>query len=71
MFNLERVVALDEKYSAAYLLLGKSLEASANLDRAMQVYKKGIDVASKRGDMMPANEMQSRLNQLIVASRLA
>lgn len=71
VFNLERVVALDEKYSAAYLLLGKSLEASASLDRAMQVYKKGIDVASKRGDMMPANEMQSRLNQLIVASRLA
>ncbi len=71
VLNLERVVVLDEKYSAAYLLLGKSLEASANLERAMQVYKKGIDIASKRGDMMPANEMQSRLNQLIVASRLA
>ncbi|MBC7711964.1 MAG: tetratricopeptide repeat protein [Rhizobacter sp.] len=68
---LEKVVIIDEKYSAAYLLLGKSLEASANLERAMQVYKKGIDVASKRGDMMPANEMQSRLNQLVVASRLA
>ncbi|MBC7427544.1 MAG: tetratricopeptide repeat protein [Bacteriovorax sp.] len=68
---LENVVVLDEKYSAAYLLLGKSLEASANLERAIQVYKKGIDVASKRGDMMPANEMQSRLNQLVVASRLA
>lgn len=71
VLNLERVVGLDEKYSAAYLLLGKALEASGNLERAMQVYKKGIDVASKRGDMMPANEMQSRLNQLIVASRLA
>jgi folate-binding protein YgfZ len=68
---LEQVVVLDEKYSAAFLLLGKSLEASANLERAMQVYKKGIDVASKRGDMMPANEMQSRLNQLMVTSRLA
>ena len=69
--NLEKVVKFDEKYSAAYLLLGKSLEATGNLERAMQVYKKGIDVASKRGDMMPANDMQSRLNQLIVASRLA
>ncbi len=68
---LEKVVKIDEKYSAAYLLLGKSLEGSANLERAMQVYKKGIDVASKRGDMMPANEMQSRLNQLVMASRLA
>lgn len=68
---LEKVVKIDEKYSAAYLLLGKSLEASGNLERAMLVYKKGINVASKRGDMMPANEMQSRLNQLVMASRLA
>lgn len=68
---LEKVVSLDEKYSVAYLLLGKSLEASGNLERAMQVYKKGIDVASKRGDMMPANEMQSRLNQLVMSSGLA
>lgn len=69
--NLEKVVQFDEKYSAAYLLLGKSLEAMGNLERAMQVYKKGIEVASKRGDMMPANDMQSRLNQLIAALRLA
>lgn len=69
--NLEKVVKFDEKYSVAYLLLGKSLEATGNLERAMQVYKKGIDVASKRGDMMPANEMQSRLNQLVMSSGLA
>lgn len=65
---LEKVVKLDEKYSAAYLLLGKALEAIGNLERAEQVYKKGINVASKRGDMMPANEMQTRLNQLIMIS---
>lgn len=65
---LEKVVILDEKYSAAYLLLGKALEAIGNLERAEQVYKKGINVASKRGDMMPANEMQTRLNQLIMIS---
>lgn len=71
ILKLERVVALNEKYSTAYLLLGKSLEASGNLERAQQVYKKGIEIASRNGDMMPANEMQSRLNQLIMASRLA
>ncbi|NOT79186.1 MAG: tetratricopeptide repeat protein [Bacteriovoracaceae bacterium] len=65
---LEKVVVLDEKYSAAYLLLGKALEALGNLERAEQVYKKGIDIASKRGDMMPANEMQTKLNQLIMIS---
>ncbi len=67
---LEKVVSLDEKYSAAYLLLGKSLEASGQSDLAQQVYKKGILIASKRGDMMPANEMQSRLNQIVVLSGL-
>lgn len=65
---LEKVVGFDEKYSAAYLLLGKALEALGNLERAEQVYKKGINIASKRGDMMPANEMQTRLNQLIMIS---
>lgn len=65
---LEKAVGLDEKYSAAYLLLGKALEALGNLERAEQVYKKGIIIASKRGDMMPANEMQTRLNQLIMIS---
>ncbi len=68
---LEKVVTLDEKYSVAYLMLGKALEAVGNLDRASQVYKKGIDVASKRGDMMPANEMQSRLNKLVMISGLS
>ena len=68
---LEKVVELDEKYSTAYLLLGKSLEASSQQEKAVLVYKKGVDVASKRGDMMPANEMQSRLNQLVMASRLS
>lgn len=64
--KLSRVIILDEKYSTAYLLLGKSLEALGEIPKARGVYEKGIEVASKRGDMMPANEMQSRLNQLVV-----
>jgi folate-binding protein YgfZ len=67
---LEKVVSVDEKYSTAYLLLGKSLEASGDKAKAQSAYNKGIEVASKRGDMMPANEMQSRLNQLVMTSRL-
>lgn len=66
--NLEKVISLDSKYSAAYLLLGKSFEAAGDLQKAINNYQVGILVASKRGDMMPANEMQSRLNQLVVSS---
>jgi tetratricopeptide (TPR) repeat protein len=69
--NLEKVISVDAKYSTAYLLLGKSYEAISNLEKAKAVYQEGIAVASKRGDMMPANEMQSRLNQLVVGASLS
>ncbi len=68
---LVRVVELDKKYSTAYLLLGKSYEAVTEIKEAIAIYQQGIEAASKQGDMMPANEMQSRLNQLIVSSRLS
>jgi tetratricopeptide (TPR) repeat protein len=69
--KLAKVIELDEKYSTAYLLLGKSLESLGRNEEAQTIYQKGIDVASKRGDMMPANEMQSRLNQLVMSTRLS
>lgn len=54
----------DANYSTGYLLLGKIHEALLDNDSAKEVYQKGIVIASKRGEMMPANEMQSRLNLL-------
>lgn len=68
--NLEKVIAVDSNYSTAYLLLGKAYEAVENRALAIRTYQAGILVASKRGDMMPANEMQSRLNQLVMSSGL-
>ncbi|MBC7540586.1 MAG: tetratricopeptide repeat protein [Bacteriovorax sp.] len=65
--NLEKVIAVDSKYSTAYLLLGKASEAEGDYEKAQKAYQAGIVVASKRGDMMPANEMQSRLNQLVMS----
>ena len=62
--NLEKVIAFDEKYSVAYLLLGKGYIELKNKERAQIIFEKGIQVATKRGDMMPANEMQSLLNNL-------
>lgn len=68
--NLKKVIAVDSKYSNAYLLLGKACEAMGGISEAKEAYQQGIAVASKQGDMMPANEMQSRLNQLIVSASL-
>lgn len=69
--NLEKVISIDPKYSTAYLLLGKAYEAVVDNEKAIKTYQAGIQIASKRGDMMPANEMQSRLNQLVVSSSLS
>jgi folate-binding protein YgfZ len=67
--HLEQVLKTDEQYSVAYLLLGKCLESQKLNQDAMRIYEKGIMISTKRGDMMPANEMQSRLNQIVVSSR--
>ena len=52
-------------YSVAYNLLGKTLEKLDRIEEALEVYKKGIATASKKGDLMPLKEMQSRRNQLV------
>ncbi|WP_127715629.1 hypothetical protein [Halobacteriovorax sp. HLS] len=62
--HLEVVLSEDDKYSMAYLLLGKNLELLNNTTEAREVYKKGIQVASAKGELMPANEMQARLMKL-------
>jgi tetratricopeptide (TPR) repeat protein len=58
---LLQAIKTDPKHSRAYSVLGKVYEALDQLDKAIETYKKGIEVASQKGEMMPANEMQSRL----------
>lgn len=62
---LKTVVEHYPDYSAAYLALGKTLEQLAEKDEAAKVYKKGVAAASKKGDLMPLKDMQSRLNQIV------
>lgn len=64
LHHLELALGQDEKLSVSYLIAGKCFEALGKKLEALKVYEAGIVVASKQGDMMPANEMQSRLNQL-------
>lgn len=56
--HLEKVLNNDPKYSVGYLLLGKILLSQGKKDEAHEIFEKGIEVAAKNGDMMPANEMQ-------------
>jgi len=60
---LEKVVALDPKYSVAYLNLAKSLIELKDMECAQITLQKGIERASLKGDLMPAQEMQSLYNK--------
>jgi predicted Zn-dependent protease len=62
--HLKRALAKDPEMSVLYLDLGKTLEEVGAPEEAMEHYRKGIPVADRRGDLMPRNQMQSRLAAL-------
>lgn len=55
--HLQRATALDPRYTAAWKLLGKALQAAARDDEALGVYRRGIEVARVRGDKQAEKEM--------------
>jgi len=63
--NVEKSIEGNQKYSVAYLLNGKIYEALGEIQKAKEVYEMGINIASKVGDIMPANSMQERLSNLL------
>jgi folate-binding protein YgfZ len=65
---LEQATRVSKDYSAAYLQLGKCLEFTKQYDLARDAFRKGIEVATRKGDLMPLREMERRLNSLPVTS---
>ena len=62
--QLRKAMTLDDTRSAVYLSLGKALEASGMNADAAEIYRKGMPLADKNGDLMPRNQMASRLAAL-------
>ncbi len=61
---LSVAVDLDPDYSAAWKLLGKAqTEAGLRAD-AIETYRRGIEVATRRGDRQAVREMQVFLQRL-------
>jgi len=56
--HLERAVALDPKYTAAWKLYGKALAAAGRPADALAAYRAGIAVARDHGDRQAEKEMQ-------------
>jgi len=59
--HLEKVIACDPKYSVAYLALGKAYAGLKQFSQAREVWQQGVKIAANKGDLMPANQMQSEL----------
>jgi folate-binding protein YgfZ len=61
---LKRTLTTDPKYSQAYLVLGTLYSKIGKEDQAKEVLLEGIKIASKKGEIGPANQMQAQLNSL-------
>jgi predicted Zn-dependent protease len=62
--HLEKAVELDPRYSAAWKLYGKTLLQNGELEQAESVLLQGIKVATDKGDIQAAKEMEVFLRRL-------
>lgn len=62
--HLERAVALDPRYSAAYREFGLVLEKLGRAADAGDVWQRGVTVADETGDLQTAKEMTVFLGRL-------
>jgi Tfp pilus assembly protein PilF len=60
----EKAIAIKPDYTVVYEHLGGALEKIGKMDEAMTIYRKGIEVGHKTGDMVPLERMTARLHRL-------
>jgi len=58
---LERAAAVERDNSAVFLARGRALEHLGRTGEAERVYREGMEVASRKGDLMPLKEMEHRV----------
>lgn len=66
--RLARACTVQKDNSAAFAAHGKVLERLGREVEAADVYRRGVDVASRKGDLMPLREMEHRLLLLRAAT---
>jgi Tfp pilus assembly protein PilF len=56
--HLQRALAMDPDYSAAWKLLGEALSRLNRFSEALAAYRQGIEAATRNGDLQAAREMR-------------
>jgi predicted Zn-dependent protease len=62
--HLRAAVGQDPLYSAAWKLLGRALAETGEIQAAIEVFTRGIQVAERNGDVQAAKEMRVFLRRL-------
>lgn len=60
-----KLIKDDENYIAGYYQLGKLYESLNEVEKAMEIYKKGIEIAKKIEDAKTLLELQEAYDMLI------
>lgn len=60
---LRHVTRLNPNYTRAFLLLGKALDENGDEEGAIEAWQICYQAASRRGELMSANEARAHLNQ--------
>ncbi|HSD86177.1 MAG TPA: hypothetical protein VLB44_01635 [Kofleriaceae bacterium] len=63
----EELIAKFPEYVATYLMAGGTLVALGRKLEAADVYRKGIEVAQRRGDQHARRELEGALNEIAPA----
>ena len=58
------LMSLDPDYLASYLQAGQTLEKLNRVEEAREFYRKGMEVALRKGDMKTRGELDSALELL-------
>ena len=56
--HLERAVAHDPGYSAAWKAYGRALAETGRAEEAIEAYRRGVEAAESKGDIQAAKEMR-------------
>ena len=58
------LMAVNPDYASAYFHGGQALEKLGRLEEARQLYRQGIEVTTRKGDLHAQSEMQAALDLL-------